>query len=326
MSSLRSQLELRFPNFPFQWNYALAQQTYFKIGGPAEAYIELRERQMVIDLVTFCRKEKVKLTIFGGASNIIVADEGVSGIVLKLINDDVKVDGTTVTAGAGIKTALLVRKMLDHELTGLEYFLGVPGNLGGAVFNNAHYLQHLLGDHITRVEVVGENGETYWLNHDECEFKYDYSRFHHTNEVILQAEFQLKVGNAEKSQELLKEATVKRATSQPLGVPSSGCIFQNAPMTPKLAEKFPQYKNNSHIGGGFLIDQAGLKGQREGDIVVSDKHAAFFVNEGEGTAHQAVALIKRVRQKVKEQFGVELQPEVFFLGMKSPFYQNRKEQ
>jgi UDP-N-acetylmuramate dehydrogenase len=203
--------------------------------------------------------------------------------------------------------------------------LGVPGNLGGAIYNNSHYLHHLIGEYISRVEVADEKGSVYWLNHDECDFKYDYSRFHQTNEVILSAEFELKLGSSEESQKLIKEATLKRATSQPLGIPSSGCIFQNAPMTPELAKRFPQFSQATHIGGGFLIDQAGLKGASEGDIEVSEKHAAFFVNKGKGTAKETVALMKKVRQKVKEQFGVELQTEVFFLGMKNPFTEQNQQ-
>jgi UDP-N-acetylmuramate dehydrogenase len=313
-TSLQHLLNQAFPDLPFRWQYPLAQQTYFKLGGPAEAYLELADKQTIIDVVGYCRKNKLPLTIFGGASNVIVADKGIAGLVLKLTNDQVTIEGTKVTAGAGIKTALLVRKAVDHSLTGLEYFLGVPGNLGGAVFNNAHYLQHLIGEFITRVEVINEDGTTSWLSHDECDFSYDHSRFQKTKEIILTVEFELQPGKIEDSQALIKEATVYRAMTQPLGEPSSGCIFQNVPVTPELATRFPQYQGKKLIGGGFLIDQAGLKGAHEGDIEVSHKHAAFFVNKGTGTATQTKKLIARVQARVKELFGVQLQTEVFFLG------------
>jgi UDP-N-acetylmuramate dehydrogenase len=313
-ASALSRLQTAFPDLPFQGQYPLAQQTYFKLGGPAEVYVELADPDQITQVVTFCRQNNLPLTIFGGASNIIVADEGITGLVLKLTNDQVAVNGTTVTAGAGVKTALLVKATVDHGLAGLEYFLGVPGNVGGAVFNNAHYLQHLIGEFITQVEVVQPTGHRTWLTHDECDFSYDHSRFQTSGEIILTIEFNLNPGDKAASLELIKEATLYRAQTQPLGEPSSGCIFQNVPMTTELAERFPQYRDKAFIGGGFLIDQAGLKGAKEGDIEVSHKHAAFFVNHGRGTATQVATLIERVRTRVKELFGVQLQLEVFWLG------------
>lgn len=314
MPSNFDQLTTAFPQSNFVQNYSLANQTYFKLGGPAEVYLESKDPDVTAKVVHFCRQNTIPLTIFGGASNSIVSDSGISGLVLKLTNDTVTVSGSNVTAGAGTKTALLVKATVDHGLTGLEYFLGVPGNLGGALFNNAHYLQHLIGEFVTRVEVVDSTGARVWLNKDECDFSYDHSRFQTSGEVILTAEFVLTPGDLETSQKLIKEATLYRAQTQPLGKPSSGCIFQNVPMTQELAERFPQYKGKAFIGGGFLIDQAGLKGTQEGDIEVSHKHAAFFINNGHGTATQVQTLIKRVQTRVKELFGVQLQLEVFFLG------------
>lgn len=312
--TLQDQLQTAFPDFPFHWQYPLAQQTYFKLGGPAEVYIELADIDQVRQLLVFCNHKQIPITLFGGASNIIVADSGIAGVVLKLTNNQIEFAGTTVTAGAGCKTALLVRATVDHGLTGLEYFLGVPGNLGGAIFNNSHYLQQLIGTFITRVEVLTHTGERYWLTQEECDFKYDHSRFQTSGEVIVTAEFNLPVGDLETSQKMIREATLYRAQTQPLGEPSSGCIFQNVPMTEELAKRFPQYKGKAFIGGGFLIDQAGLKGSQEGDIEVSHKHAAFFINHGKGTATQVQTLVARVQARVKELFGVQLQLEVFFLG------------
>lgn len=304
-----------FPQLAIKTNYPLAEQTYFKIGGPAEVYVEIENLKDIVSFITFCRQEQLPLTIIGGASNVIVSDDGIEGVVLKLTNDTFTVQNNArVKVGAGIKTALLVRNSIDHSFTGLEYFLGVPGNLGGAVYNNAHYLQDLIGEHISRVHILDESGSTKWLDHADCDFKYDHSRFHHTNEVILEVEFSLKKGSKEKSQQLIQEATLYRANTQPLGAPSSGCIFQNVPMTDALAAQFPQFKERSHIGGGFLIDQAGLKGTTEGDIEVSHKHAAFFVNNGTGRSEDVKKLITRVQLAVKEKFRVELKPEVFFLG------------
>ncbi|HEX7017450.1 MAG TPA: UDP-N-acetylmuramate dehydrogenase [Patescibacteria group bacterium] len=320
MTNLQQQLKDHFPGFNFKYDFPLASLTYSKIGGPAEVYIELKDRRKIIELVKFCRHNQIKLTILGGASNVIVADEGIDGVTLSLANDEVKVtseiidDKEVIEVGAGVKTALLVRQTVDLGYTGLEYFLGVPGKLAGAIYNNAHYLQDLVGEHVTAVEVITVKGETRWLSQAECEFSYDYSRFHHTQEVILTVRFALAKGNKEESLAKIKEATLYRAQTQPLGMPSSGCIFQNTPNNDHLRQLFPQFAERSHVPGGFLIDQAGLKGEREGDLEVSHKHAAFFVNHGHGTAADLQKLITKVKQRVKDKFGVELEEEVFYLS------------
>ncbi len=310
---LEQTLTQQFPAFPWQFKYSLANRTYFKLGGETDAYVELSEKNEVAALVAFCQDHHIKLTMLGGASNVIVADEGVEGVVLHLTNDEVTDTSTGVIAGAGIKTALLVRKTVDLGYTGLEYFLGVPGTLGGATYNNAHYLQDLVGEHINRVEVITRDGSIHWLSHEECGFGYDYSNFQETKEIIFAVEFKLNRGDKDSSMQLIREATEYRARTQPLGLPSSGCIFQNTPNTPELQARFPQFKDRSHVPGGFIIDQAGLKGTRIGDVEVSDKHAAFMINKGQGTAAQLKQLVTLVKERVKAEFGVELQEEVFYL-------------
>jgi len=319
MTVLQKQFTTTFPDLPFQLDYSLAQQTYFKVGGSAEVYLELADRKQIIALIKYCQENQIQFTIFGGGSNVIVSDKGVAGLVLKLTNDDFRILGqeakkTVVQVGAGLKTALLVRQTVDRGLTGLEYFLGVPGNVGGAVYNNAHYLQSLISEHIFRVEIINNQGEPQWLDRADCQFDYDTSRFQQTHEVILQVEFALLIGKTEESQDLIRQATLYRTQTQPLGLPSSGCIFQNTPNNPELKKRFPQFANHSHVPSGFLIDQAGLKGEREGGIEVSEKHAAFFVNRDKGKASDIQKLINRVKSVVKQKFGVELQEEVFWLG------------
>jgi UDP-N-acetylmuramate dehydrogenase len=320
MPTTIEKLQTAFPDVKWQAEYSLAQQTYFKVGGPAEIYIELDDIDEITKVAKFCHDSHIRLTILGGASNVIVADEGISGLVLKLQNRNVEPmydeQGHIIglRAGAGTKMAAVVATMVQNGLTGLEYFLGVPGTLGGAVFNNAHYLSHLIGDNINRVLVLDPaTGETRWLNQAECDFKYDHSRFQSSHEVILQVEFVLGLGDSETSKALIKEATEYRATTQPLGEPSSGCVFQNVPNTEHLRQLFPQFADRTHVPGGFLIDQAGLKGVREGDIEVSQKHAAFMVNKGQGTSADLKKLISKVKGSVKQQFGVDLQEEVFYL-------------
>ncbi len=317
--SLTEQLSTAFPDLDFKFGVKLAPLTYFKLGGQAEAYIELANITLLQKLWQFCHDHQIKLKVIGGLSNVIVADEGVSGLVVRLTNNQVteisrQDGGATILAGAGIKTALLVAKSIELGLMGLEFFLGVPGNLGGAVYNNAHYLTDLISEHITRVHVLNSQGELVWLDRADCDFGYDHSRFQISGEIILEVEFWLKTGDRQISRPLITKATVYRAETQPLGMPSSGCIFQNTPNTEELKKLFPQFAEKTHVPGGFLIDQAGLKGSRVGALEVSQKHAAFIVNHGNGTVAELKELIGRVKTTVKSKFGVELIEEVFFLS------------
>lgn len=320
MTSVQTALQTRFPDWPWHFSYPLAPLTYFKIGGPAEAYIELDNPTLVQELATFCQKHQVRLTVLGGASNVVVADEGVKGVVLHLTNSDTQVgdtlpDGKVIfAAGAGTKMAALVSQAVAQGLTGLEYFLGVPGTLGGAIYNNSHYLTHLIGEHVYQVQIISRDHQVVWLSQSECGFAYDKSRFQTTKEIIIQVEFALTPGTKEASMALIKEATQYRAHTQPLNLPSSGCIFQNVPNTDELRARFPQFADKPRVSGGFLIDQAGLKGEKEGNVEVSHKHAAFIVNHGGGTAQDVKNLINRVKASVNEKFGVELHEEVFYLS------------
>ena len=315
------QLQQNFPKLDFKDQHSLAPQTYAKIGGKAEVYLELSQRKTIIEVVAFCKKNNIKLTILGGASNVIVSDKGISGLVLHLKNNsfnDLKQttqnDKHLIRAGAGLKTSLLVKKTVDLGYTGLEFFLGVPGSVGGAIFNNAHYLEHLISDYVYQVEVVTQTGEVKTLNNKECEFGYDSSRFQSSNEVILEVTFALKIGSKDKSKELIKKSTQYRADTQPLGLPSSGCIFKNTPNSPHLKKLFPEFKDRRFVSAGFLIDRAGLKGVRVGGVEVSTKHAAFFINGGGGTAADLKKLIKLVKDRVKNKFNVKLEEEIFYLS------------
>jgi UDP-N-acetylmuramate dehydrogenase len=320
MTKIQQQLTSKFPAIEFQLDLPLAEKTYFKMGGPAEVFLATADRSQIQQLVAFCYQSSIPLTILGGASNVVVSDQGIEGLVLHLDHNQVSDTGTTIDqktliqAEAGIKTALLVKQVIDLGYFGLEYFLGVPGTLGGAVYNNAHYLEDLISQHIHRVEILDETGTFIWLTKDECVFGYDSSRFQQTKEIIMTVEFALAKGDKEKSQALIKEATVYRAQTQPLGEPSSGCIFQNVPITPELKQQFPQFADKKFVSGGYLIDQAGLKGAHQGEIEVSQKHAAFFINKGNGTSQDVRQLVARVKDTVKAKFGVELQEEVFYVG------------
>ncbi len=331
-----STLIAKFPQISWQENVALAPYTYMKIGGPAEVFWQAKNLDELVAVVQFCREESIPVTVLGGASNVLIDDAGLSGVVIfnqcaevqpfseseisVLIDESWWADAVQkltnrklLLAESGIKTALLVRYAVDQGLAGLEPFLGVPGTLGGAVYNNSHYTNELIGDFILAVEVLDDAGNRTWLDHNSCEFGYDTSRFHHTNEVILRVVFALEPGEKAESDQKIRDATVKRATTQPLGTANSGCMFRNVELPP---EKQAEYDGKSVLSAGWLIDRAGLKGTRVGAAVVSDLHANFIVNEGGATADDIRALVKKVQDTVREKFGIELEQEVFFIGEK----------
>jgi UDP-N-acetylmuramate dehydrogenase len=333
--SLGAQLQNHFPDLDWQLEAPLAPLTYMKIGGPAEVLWRARSIDDFKAVIRYAKRENIPLTILGGASNVVIRDGGLRGLVIFNECDQVNVysspdelkraqeginlseestniiDGhSVVLAQSGIRTSLLVRQTIDAGLTGLEPFLGVPGTLGGAVYNNSHYTQELIGNYIAGVEIVSEDGEVRWLANSECEFSYDHSRFHHRQEVITRVLFALKPGEAAASLEKVAAATRKRSETQPLGSANSGCMFQNVVLTPAQQERF----GKNVLSAGWLIDQAGLKGQRVGKAVVSDKHANFVINEGGATFRDVEELVRNIQREVEKKFGLRLRPEVFFIG------------
>lgn len=313
MTSLQQLFKQAFPDSEALFDEPLAHHTYCKIGGPAEIFCTITTEQALLATLQFCTQHTVPLTILGGGSNVIVADTGVRGMVLHLANRTITATDTTVIAGAGAKTALVVKAATEAKLTGLEYFLGVPGTIGGAVFNNAHYLTDLIGQTIQSVRVFDRTGTSQQLSHQDCQFAYEYSIFQETQEIVWEVNFALQPSTAPAIREKIQKAALYRAQTQPLGEPSSGCIFQNVPNTPELTQTFPELAGKKMVGAGFLIDRAGLKGSRVGGIEVSHKHAAFFINTGQGTAAQVEELVRQVQDTVKTKFGVSLQKEVFLL-------------
>lgn len=319
--NLEQLFKQNFPSFDFIFDYSLASKSYFKIGGNAEVYYAAKNRQEVIDLLVFCKKQNIKFNILGGASNVIIADEGLKGLVISFDFSELKIieetqDKIICQAEAGIKTSVLVAKVAAKGGSGLEGFIGVPGVLGGAIYNNAHYLKDLISDNLIQVEVFDlEREEISLFTREKCQFAYEQSIFQtNKNLLILSAYFELKKISPDEAKEKVRSAIEKRELTQPLDLPSCGCVFQNPANNEHLRELFPQFSQAEFVPAGFLIDQAGLKGSKEGDIQVSEKHAAFFVNRGVGKAEDVKKLVERVKAVVLEKFNVILKEEVFYLS------------
>lgn len=305
-----------------QTQVPLAKHTYFKLGGVADQFVEAKTKDDLIEAVRYAIDSNLPYLVLGGGSNVLVSDEGFRGLVIKNRTSAVKLKGfaggvekgrldlkeAIIESDSGVTANYLIRYTLDEGLAGLEDMLGLPGTVGGAVYNNSHHLDKLWGDHIVEVEVLDLEGKIKKYTQKECQFDYDYSIFHKTKETILSVSFQLKRGDKTKLWEVATEAVKRRSSTQPLGKPSSGCMFKNISLADRMRLGVPT------ASAGYLIDKAGLKGLSVGGAVVSDIHANFIVNEGSATATDVRDLVTQVKAKIKEKFGVDLVEEVIAIG------------
>ena len=255
-----------------QKNIILALYTTFKIGGPTKYFTIVENNKDLIEAVEFAKSKKLPFFILGGGSNILASDKGFNGLVILINNKQVKVNKNVIKAEAGVKLADLVKISIDNNLTGLEWAIGIPGTIGGAVNVNAS----AFGSDISRLVKNIEK----------------------KNNTILLVELELKNGNKKESQQMIKKYSEYRKERQPLEYPSAGCIF----------------KNPINQRAGYLIDQASLKRKQIGQAQISEKHANFIINLDKAKSKDVKALIKLIKETVKNKFDIELEEEIQYLG------------
>lgn len=277
-------------------NEPLAKHTTFKIGGPADLFFEAKATEELIKAVKLARELKIPFFILGGGSNLLVSDQGFRGLVIKVQNEEIRVEGEKIIAEAGVSLSRLVEKAVEHSLTGLEFAVSIPGTVGGAVRGNAGAWQQAIGERVVRVQILTEKNQVKWLDQKECQFAYRQSRFKQTQAVILAVELSLEKGKETAIKEQIDLNQEKRK-GQPKE-PSAGCIFVNP--KPKSA--------------GSLIEAVGLKGKQVGQAQISSQHADFIVNLGGAKAQDVLQLIKLAREKVKEKFNFDLREEIILVG------------
>ena len=290
-------------------NVPLAPLTTFKVGGPAEWLVDVHGSEALRKAVTIGKDAGLPVTALGGGSNVLVADAGVRGIVIRVHGGDVRaLDASVVRADAGVTINGLVRWTINRGIGGLEAWAGTPGTVGGAIYGNAHFQGRLIGELIARVSLVTSAGTLNDVSTREMEFGYDFSRLHRTHEVVVSADFHVSSGDPAALRATARESLAFRKRTQPLESASAGCIFQNPdPARDRVPEGIP-------ASAGALVDRAGLKGAREGAARVSTTHANFIVNEGGATARDIRALVDRCKSEVHARFGVTLREEIVYLG------------
>ena len=281
-------------------NEAMSKHTTFRVGGPCEIFISIKDMKEAEDIIRLLSINGVPYFVIGNGSNLLVADEGYRGAIIEIGKDfsDIEVDGEYVTAYAG---ALLVKVASEAYKTGLggfEFASGIPGTVGGGVFMNAGAYGGELKDIITTVTVL--NTETYEICEktcDEMQFSYRHSIAKEEPYLILKAVFKLNTKNKEEIKARMDELKEQRISKQPLEYPSAGSTF----------------KRPEGYFAGKLIQDAGLKGYSVGGAMVSEKHSGFVINTGNATAKDILTLIEDVRKIVLEKFNVVLEPEVCIL-------------
>jgi UDP-N-acetylmuramate dehydrogenase len=290
-------------------NEPLAPLTTFKVGGPAEWYFEARSSDEVVTTLRIARQHDVAITMLGGGSNVLIADAGIRGLVVRWRGGDIfQLDEGPVRADAAVTMNGLVRWTITHGCAGLEAWAGTPGTVGGAVFGNAHFGGRLIGDLVARVRLVTRGGEVVDAARDDLAFGYDQSRLQGTGEILLSADFLVSPGDPAALRRVARESLAFRKRTQPLDTPSAGCIFQNPqPGRDAVPPDIPW-------SAGALVDRAELKGAAVGGAHVSAAHANFIVNDGSATARDIRTLIDRCKADVRTRFGVELREEIVYLG------------
>ena len=278
----------------------MSRHTTFRIGGPASVFVTPKSEKDLVTAIEICRSQGAPYFILGNGSNLLVSDQGYDGVVVHIGSDlrDISVEGTEITAKTGAMLSQVAHAALAHGLTGMEFAAGIPGSLGGACMMNAGAYGGEMSQILVGVRALDDKGQIVELAADQLELGYRHSIMMEKQYVVLGARIHLEKGNLEKIQAQMDDLKEKRIAKQPLEYPSAGSTF----------------KRPEGAFAGKLIMDAGLRGFRIGDAMVSEKHCGFVVNAGKATAEDVCGVISHVQQVVMEKYGKELEPEIRFLG------------
>ena len=278
----------------------MAKHTSFRIGGPADVLAQPADEAELAALLKRAGEHAVPVTLVGNGSNLLVRDKGIRGLVIKLSNifSSITVEGNVLTFGSGISLAMASKKAASLSLSGLEFAVGIPGTIGGAVYMNAGAYDGEMAKVVTCVRVMDMQGKISELQASELDFAYRHTALQNSGWIVISVTVALQPGEVESIAAKMADFSQRRISKQPLELPSAGSMFKRPP----------------GYFAGTLIDQTGLKGYTVGGAQVSTKHAGFVVNVGGATAKDVLQLISDVQSKVFAAHGVRLEPEVLVLG------------
>ena len=278
----------------------MSRHTTFRVGGPADFFVTPMAKEEVRDVIRICKEAGMPYYIIGNGSNLLVSDAGYRGVIVQIYKEmnEVKVEGDLVKAQAGALLSGIAAKALGAELSGFEFASGIPGTIGGACVMNAGAYGGEMKDVLESVTVLTGEGKIIELGRNELELGYRTSVIAKKGYIVLGAVLKLERGDGEKIKTYMDELKEKRVTKQPLEYPSAGSTF----------------KRPEGYFAGKLIEDAGLRGFQVGGAQVSEKHCGFVINRDHATAADIMELMRQVQIRVKENSGVDLEPEVKRLG------------
>ncbi|TLD40407.1 MAG: UDP-N-acetylenolpyruvoylglucosamine reductase [Candidatus Jettenia ecosi] len=298
-------MSLNIPNL--ERNKPLAPFTTYQIGGPADLFVEVYTIDELTHALLAARRKDIPFFLLGCGANILVTDKGFRGLIIRnLANKVTFLDNGRVLAESGATVAHLIEQCMNRELSGLEHFIGIPSTVGGALWQNLHFLSAdrqrtlFIEEIVLSSHILTEEGQHRTVQVDYFQFGYDQSILQKHQDAVLDVTFQLSAKRKDEIQIVMDENKAWRNAKQPQlsEYPSCGSVF----------------KKIKGIGAGRLIEQAGLKGARIGNAEVSKKHANFIVNTGNARAADILQLIKYVQEAVKRKLGYTLETEITIIG------------
>jgi UDP-N-acetylenolpyruvoylglucosamine reductase len=324
--NVNEQLKQLFPDIIE--NEPMSSHTTYRIGGPADLFLYCKSSEMLCDVIIKAREFHIPITILGSGSNVLVFDKGIRGIVIKNAASKISIRGmkgkiskgimeksVIVDVECGCMMNTLVRHTIEEGLSGLEWHLGLPGTVGGALFMNSKWTKpesHFVGDCVKEAVILTKNSKIKTVNKDYFHFGYDQSILQSSGDIVLTVAFELHEEQKELLWQKAQESMGHRKESQPMGVSTAGCTFRNISKIEALTGKVPDGIQSA----GYLIDSVGLKGYTIGGAQFSLVHANFIVNIGGAKAVDMVQLINLAKEKVYSQYNIRLNEEIVFLGEK----------
>jgi UDP-N-acetylmuramate dehydrogenase len=303
---------------------ALAPFTTFKIGGQAKWFVQADTPEEIVAAIRWAKEKNEKFFVLGGGSNVLISDNGFDGLIIKYNYQYLFRENDVLTCGGGLPLARACQSALNHSLAGLEWAVGVPGTIGGAVRGNAACFGSEMAATIIEVSAFDPaTDKIYAMTKEECSFDYRTSVFKEKNIIVLSCKLLLKSGDGGQIRQRIEEVVTKRSESQPKR-PSAGSVFKNIPLSEvsnrELIEEAQDENKISGAGPGglpaaWLIEKLHFKGMEVGGARVSDVHANFIVNEqGKATAEDVLVLMSLIKQKVRVEFEVQLKEEITYLN------------
>lgn len=303
-------------------DYPLADLSTFKIGGPAKYLCRLNNLKTIPLFWQLIKQYNIPHYFLGGGSNILISDQGCDSLIVKLDLNKLEVLRNTIVASADIALVSLVSSALGHQLTGLEFAVGIPGSVGGAVVGNAGAYGGQISDSLIKCLILDEDCQIQSWTKDKLNFKYRDSILKHRDLLLLEATFELVKGDSEQIKQKMVDLNNDRWSKQP-AYPSAGSVFKNILLTPdilitlqqRLTQPIPQqYLQYGKLPAGWLIELAGLKGKNFGGAQISDKHANFIINFHQATAQDVLTAIKFIKQTIFNLYNIQLEEEIRYLG------------